>query len=135
MKRVLLTVLLVVSVLYVFPRHVVGGNDGWGMGKSVGEWQEPSTQSAVVSRSRVMGRRDLTEAGKMNDNIRRGESLYAVCKRWAGQSAVVNGTLYYFGGRATSSSDQTSNTWSRPIIPSSHRRVALLTTRNHLSLC
>jgi hypothetical protein len=35
-----------------------------------------------------------------------------ICKRWSGQSAVVNGTLYYYGGRATTDSSQTSNTWS-----------------------
>jgi hypothetical protein len=36
----------------------------------------------------------------------------SVCKRWAGQSALVNGTLYYYGGRSTTSADQTSDTWS-----------------------
>lgn len=36
-----------------------------------------------------------------------------VCKRWAGQSALVNGTVYYYGGRATTSADQTQGTWSR----------------------
>lgn len=36
-----------------------------------------------------------------------------VCKRWAGQSALVNGTLYYYGGRATTSPDQTTNEWSK----------------------
>lgn len=36
----------------------------------------------------------------------------AVCKRWAGQSAVVNGTVYYYGGRATTSADQSSHEWS-----------------------
>lgn len=40
------------------------------------------------------------------------DSQTDVCKRWAGQSAVVNGTLYYYGGRATTSSDQTTDTWS-----------------------
>lgn len=36
-----------------------------------------------------------------------------ICKRWAGQSALVNGTLYYYGGRATTTSDQASNQWSK----------------------
>lgn len=35
-----------------------------------------------------------------------------VCKRWSGQSAVVNGTFYYYGGRTLSSSTQTADTWS-----------------------
>lgn len=38
-----------------------------------------------------------------------------VCKRWSGQSALVNGTLFYYGGRATTSADQTSNEWSTSI--------------------
>lgn len=43
---------------------------------------------------------------------RRQTASTDVCKRWAGQSALVNGTLYYYGGRATTSSDQTTNEWS-----------------------
>ena len=36
-----------------------------------------------------------------------------VCVRWSGQSAVVNGTMYYYGGRSSTSAGQTSNTWSK----------------------
>lgn len=36
-----------------------------------------------------------------------------ICKRWSGQSAVVNGTMYYYGGRKSTSADQTSDTWSK----------------------
>jgi hypothetical protein len=35
------------------------------------------------------------------------------CKRWSQQSAIVNGTLYLYGGRKSTSSSQTSNTWSK----------------------
>lgn len=38
-----------------------------------------------------------------------------VCKRWSGQSALVNGTLYYYGGRATTSPSQTTNEWSKSL--------------------
>ena len=34
------------------------------------------------------------------------------CLRWSHQSAVVNGTLYLYGGRAKRDSNQDSNTWS-----------------------
>ena len=34
------------------------------------------------------------------------------CLRWSHQSAVVNGTLYAYGGRAKTDSNQASNTWS-----------------------
>lgn len=36
-----------------------------------------------------------------------------ICKRWSGQSALVNGTVYYYGGRATTSADQTTDQWSK----------------------
>lgn len=35
-----------------------------------------------------------------------------VCLRWSQQSAVVNGTLYLFGGRTKTDSNQVSDTWS-----------------------
>lgn len=44
---------------------------------------------------------------------RRQDASTDVCKRWAGQSALVNGTLFYYGGRATTSSDQSTNEWSK----------------------
>jgi hypothetical protein len=34
------------------------------------------------------------------------------CLRWSHQSAIVNGTLYMYGGRAKEDSNQASNTWS-----------------------
>ena len=44
---------------------------------------------------------------------RRQVSSTDVCKRWSQQSAVVNGTLYLYGGRSTTSDQQTSDTWSK----------------------
>jgi hypothetical protein len=35
-----------------------------------------------------------------------------ICKRWSQQSAVVNGTMYLYGGRLTTDAHQTSDTWS-----------------------
>ncbi|KAI4271369.1 MAG: hypothetical protein LQ337_006063 [Flavoplaca oasis] len=35
-----------------------------------------------------------------------------VCNRWAGQSALVNGTIYYYGGHSTTESGQINDTWS-----------------------
>jgi len=44
---------------------------------------------------------------------RRTDSPTIVCKRWAQQSALVNGTLYLYGGRSSTSPDQTTDTWSK----------------------
>ncbi|OCT44013.1 kelch repeat protein [Cladophialophora carrionii] len=43
---------------------------------------------------------------------KREDTQTDVCKRWAGQSAIVNGTLYYYGGRVTTSPDQTTDQWN-----------------------
>ncbi|KAI3332055.1 hypothetical protein HD806DRAFT_179372 [Xylariaceae sp. AK1471] len=46
----------------------------------------------------------------------RANSPTDICQRWAGQSAVLNGTLYYYGGRAKTSADQTDNTYTNDFI-------------------
>lgn len=44
--------------------------------------------------------------------VRRDDSPTNVCKRFSGQSAIVNGTLYMYGFRTTTDAKQTENTWS-----------------------
>lgn len=39
-----------------------------------------------------------------------------VCQRWSGQSALVNGTLYYYGGRSNTDPTQTENTWNNDFL-------------------
>lgn len=43
---------------------------------------------------------------------KRANSPTDVCKRWALQSAIVNGTVYLYSGRSTTQADQTTNQWS-----------------------
>ena len=45
--------------------------------------------------------------------VSRDNSPTNICTRWSHQTAVVNNTLYIYGGRATTQASQTSNTWSR----------------------
>ncbi|KAI0206309.1 hypothetical protein F4808DRAFT_114668 [Astrocystis sublimbata] len=47
---------------------------------------------------------------------KRADSPTDVCKRWAGQSAVLNGTLYYYGGRANATVDQTTSSWNNDFM-------------------
>ncbi|KAI1641114.1 hypothetical protein F4809DRAFT_636885 [Biscogniauxia mediterranea] len=47
---------------------------------------------------------------------RQQNSPTEVCTRWAGQSAVLNGTLYFYGGRSKSTGSQTSDTWNNDFI-------------------
>lgn len=44
--------------------------------------------------------------------VRRGDSPTDACKRWGGQSTIVNGTLYMYGFRRTTDAQQSSGTWS-----------------------
>ncbi|KAI0900035.1 hypothetical protein F4806DRAFT_276475 [Annulohypoxylon nitens] len=46
----------------------------------------------------------------------RQNSPTSVCTRWAGQSALINGTIYYYGGRSKTTGDQESNTWNNDFI-------------------
>jgi hypothetical protein len=65
-----------------------------------------SGSSGTFEPSEEVKRKTLLRKSKRQD------TQTDVCKRWAGQSAIVNGTLYYYGGRATTSADQTTNEWS-----------------------
>ncbi|XXG98951.1 RNAPII degradation factor [Hypoxylon texense] len=46
----------------------------------------------------------------------RDNSPTDVCTRWAGQSALINGTVYFYGGRSKTSGDQQSDTWNNDFI-------------------
>ncbi|KAI8629058.1 hypothetical protein F5Y19DRAFT_484987 [Xylariaceae sp. FL1651] len=62
------------------------------------------------------------DAGVIRDPVSRhivedrANSPTDVCMRWAAQSAVLNGTLYYYGGRKKTSPDQTDNEWNNDFI-------------------
>ncbi|KAJ9611097.1 hypothetical protein H2200_004280 [Cladophialophora chaetospira] len=60
--------------------------------------------------------RDAAKRATPRGNTNRADTQTDVCKRWAGQSAVVNGTLYYYGGRATTSADQTTDEWNNDFL-------------------
>ena len=59
----------------------------------------------------------LIRKGGINGNfIRRDNSPTDVCNRWSHQSAVVNGTLYIYGGHSISSSGQDQDTWNNDFV-------------------
>ena len=67
---------------------------------------------------------EMVENGSMING--RQDSPTTVCTRWAHQAANVNGTLYIFGGQATTYSGQENNTWSRPPLKSNPRYCEML---------
>ncbi|KAI0141493.1 kelch domain-containing protein [Pestalotiopsis sp. NC0098] len=46
----------------------------------------------------------------------RADSPVDVCLRWAQQSALLNGTVYIYGGEAKSAGDQDTNTWNNNFL-------------------
>lgn len=50
------------------------------------------------------------------NRVRRGDSPTDVCSRWSHQSAIVNGTLYIYGGRSTQHEGQADNTWNNDFL-------------------
>ncbi|KAK4450816.1 hypothetical protein QBC34DRAFT_66116 [Podospora aff. communis PSN243] len=46
----------------------------------------------------------------------RAPSPTKVCKRWAQQTALLNGTLYIYGGQAKTTSDQGTDTWNNDFL-------------------
>ena len=48
--------------------------------------------------------------------VKRDNSPTDVCVRWAHQTALVNGTLYIYGGQASTSSGQEANTWNNNFL-------------------
>ena len=63
-------------------------------------------QSATIPRSTIEAVSDV-------QIVKRDNSPTNACKRWAGQSTVVNGTLYMYGFRTSTEQQQTDNTWSK----------------------
>ncbi|OJD15001.1 hypothetical protein AJ78_04723 [Emergomyces pasteurianus Ep9510] len=51
-----------------------------------------------------------------NKILRRADTPTDVCKRWSQQTAVVNGTIYIYGGRSMTDSSQKDNTWNNDFL-------------------
>ena len=47
---------------------------------------------------------------------KRSDTPTDACHRWSQQSALVNGTVYLYGGHASHETDQTSNTWTNDFL-------------------
>lgn len=48
--------------------------------------------------------------------LRQDDTSTDVCFRWAQQSALVNGTLYLYGGQASTEQGQVQNTWNNDFL-------------------
>ena len=48
--------------------------------------------------------------------VKRDNSPTDVCSRWSHQAAIVNGTIYIYGGHASNTSGQAFNTWNNDFL-------------------
>jgi hypothetical protein len=64
-------------------------------------------QSSTIPRSTIEAQPERSVV------VKRADSPVDACKRWAGQSTVVNGTLYMYGFRKNESPKDDQNTWSK----------------------
>ncbi|KAI4122731.1 MAG: hypothetical protein LQ338_005645 [Usnochroma carphineum] len=73
--------------------------------------------SVVGARAGVVRSSDPTTEiwpGKLRH--KRADTNTDVCNRWAGQSAIVNGTVYLYGGHATQEPGQKNDTWTNDFL-------------------
>lgn len=80
-------------------------------------WLSVPGTSMIGARAGVIRSPDVTEEqefGKMQQ--KRAGTDTNVCNRWSGQSAIVNGTIYLYGGHATQQSGQKSGTWTNDFL-------------------
>ncbi|KAJ9648749.1 hypothetical protein H2199_000662 [Coniosporium tulheliwenetii] len=63
-------------------------------------------------------RRDAAGPAHVGEHelLKRQDTQTSICKRWSHQSAVVNGTLWVYGGRKMTDASQTSNHWNNDFL-------------------
>lgn len=67
-----------------------------------------------IVRTPVTERRVLDERNA--ELVERDDSATDICKRWAHQTAVVNGTIYIYGGQSITETKQANDTWNNDLF-------------------
>ncbi|KAF2195166.1 hypothetical protein K469DRAFT_743799 [Zopfia rhizophila CBS 207.26] len=79
----------------------------------------PVLQSSPISRMGVKGGVIPRQSIDCVDHpylSKREDTPTEICKRWSHQATIVNGTLYMYGGRVTTDSNQDSDTWTNDFL-------------------
>ena len=76
-----------------------------------------SGPSILGAKAGVIRRVETEKPAAIEGEIsKRDNSPTDVCSRWSHQAAIVNGTIYVYGGRATNTSGQKNNTWTNDFL-------------------
>ena len=94
----MLSCALLISVSLLFDAPFSYGAGSLILGAKAGPIQFPWSRTKEVDTGKLLAPRQNTDTN--------------ICTRWSQQSALVNGTIYVYGGHATTQQSQTSNTWN-----------------------
>ena len=74
--------------------------------------------SVIGAKAGVIGRTDLDDTLSRTGPLvaKRSITVTDPCNRWSQQSALVNGTIYLYGGHASQNSTQVNNTWTNDFL-------------------
>lgn len=73
--------------------------------------------SILGAKAAVIRRADAEQLAAIEgEMMKRDNSPTDVCSRWSQQAAIVNGTIYLYGGHATNTSGQDQNTWNNNFL-------------------
>ncbi len=74
--------------------------------------------SVLGVKAGVIGRSEVQNKAFVEGElvVPRDNTNIDVCNRWSQQSAIINGTIYLYGGHATTQQGQTSNTWNNDFL-------------------
>ncbi|KAL8763066.1 MAG: hypothetical protein Q9184_001026 [Pyrenodesmia sp. 2 TL-2023] len=76
----------------------------------------PGTSVIGASAGVIRNSDAIEEDGAGRLRQKRADTDTDVCNRWAGQSALVNGTIYLYGGHSTQEPGQKENTWTNDFL-------------------
>ena len=104
-RLMMLALVLLVAVPLLYDTPLLGNAGPSIIGVKAGLIRRHGPQKKDFVDGNLVNRQASTDANKTN-----------VCNRWAQQSALVNGTIYLYGGRSSATADQTSDTWNNDFL-------------------
>lgn len=101
-RLMMLALVLLVAMPLLYDTPLLGKAGTSIIGAKAGVIRRSGPQKQDFIDGKLVTRQDITDTD--------------VCNRWSQQSALVNGTIYLYGGHTTTTADQTSDTWNNDFL-------------------
>ena len=101
-RLLMLAMVLLMAIPLIYDVPILGDARLGVIGVKAGVIKTPELQKREIADGNLLSSRQNT-----NTNV---------CQRWSQQSALVNGTIYFYGGRSRTDPSQTSNTWNNDFL-------------------